>query len=129
MPRGARGASLAVLRALGPLGLLLVALAATLGWTHAPRPPRSPGRHPSAQRLPVATQPALTHSSGGQPFVEVAEKERELDEEGDRAVEPPSRGVALSRDDTQLGLAEAADERPACLVRLLAYPIRGPPSA
>lgn len=128
MPRGASGASLAVLRAVAPLGLLLVALAATLGWTgHATRGTQQPRRQAVAQRLPLATQPALTQPSCGQPFVEVVEKE--LDEEGDRAVEPPSRVVALDHHETQLGLVEAADERPACLVRLLAFPIRGPPSA
>ncbi len=131
MPRGAAGASSALPRAIAPLALLLLALGATLGLpAHASRPAEPTAKrcaHRAGARLPAHATPSLTESHPGQPFVEAVEKE--LDEEGDRALEPPSRPVVLDDAEPSRARVERTDGRPACLIRLLALPIRGPPSA
>ena len=117
-----------VQRGVAPLGHLLLVLALialpALG-TASPTPVAQPD-HASA--APPHGRPLVLRAAhAGLALAAVAE--RELDEEGTGPVEHPSRPLALDDEEPSRALATAVDEAPACLVRLLAFPIRGPPSA
>lgn len=121
MARGAAAATL--LRAVALLGLLVLALLLPGLTPAAP----APGPRPAVVAGVTHGAALLAERRVGQPFLEA--DEQELDEEDSRAVEVCARAVALRDDSTSSLLPAATDDRPACLERLLALPIRGPPSA
>ena len=118
----------AVQRGVAPLGHLLLVLAlialpalGTASPTLVAQPDHATAARPHGLTLVVRA------ARGGSALAAVAE--RELDEEGTGPVEQPARPLALDDEEPSRELVTAVDEAPACLVRLLALPIRGPPSA
>lgn len=118
----------AVQRGVAPLGHLLLVLALialpALG-TASP----TAGRPDRASAARHRGHPPLVVRSACAGATLAAVPDRELDEEGSDPVEQPTRFLGLDDDGPSRELVTAVDETPACLVRLLAFPIRGPPSA
>ncbi len=113
-----------VQRVAAPFGHLLLVLALVVLPALGTSPPTTLAGAKAAR--PHGHTLVIRASHAGSTLVAVAE--RELDEEEGGAIEQPAR-LDVDEEAPSRARLISVDETPACLVRLLAFQIRGPPSA